>query len=44
MTLEALPHVPHVLAGEVIGELGRIIVCVPDGADAAAVWAVAGPA
>jgi DNA-binding IclR family transcriptional regulator len=44
MTLTQLEHVPHVQAGEVIGELGRIIVCVPDDSDVAAVWAVAGPA
>jgi hypothetical protein len=44
MTLAPLEHVPHVQAGEVIGELGRIIVCVLDDSDVAAVWAVAGPA
>ena len=42
--LAPLDHVPHVVAGEVVGELGRIIVCVPEGSDVAAVWAVAGPA
>ena len=41
--LTELPTVPNVLAGEVIGTVGRIIICVPPGADAAAVWAVAGP-
>jgi hypothetical protein len=44
MTLAPLEHVPHVQAGEVIGELGRIIVCVLEGSEVAAVWAVAGPA
>ena len=44
MILASLEHVPHVVAGEVVGELGRIIVCVPEGSDVAAVWAVAGPA
>ena len=43
MTLAPLEHVPHVQAGEVIGDLGRIIVCVPEGSEVAAVWAVAGP-
>lgn len=42
--LAALSNVPHVLVGEIIAELGRVIVCVPDESDVAALWAVAGPA
>jgi hypothetical protein len=44
MILAPLEHVPHVQAGEVIGDPGRIIVCVMDDSDVAAVWAMAGPA
>jgi hypothetical protein len=44
MILAPLEHVPHVQAGEVIGDPGRIIVCVPEGSEVAVVWAVAGPA
>ena len=37
MSLAPLEHVPHVQVGEVVGDPGRVIVCVSDDSDVALV-------